>query len=74
MKLKLTLTALVLVALAATAHAQGGSVSTGCDSSPENPTAILAMAGSVGAFVAMARDRWNRRNRESWNDYAADRS
>ena len=61
MNFKLTLAVIVLVAVATSAHAQGGTVSSGCDSSPENPTAILALAGSVGAFVAMARDRWRRR-------------
>ncbi len=47
MKLKLSLTALVLIALAATAHAQGGTVSSGCGASPENPTALLALVGSA---------------------------
>ena len=29
----------------------------GCDLSPENPTAILAVIGSAGAFFASARVR-----------------
>ncbi len=29
----------------------------GCDDSPENPTAILAVVGSAGAFFATARAR-----------------
>jgi XrtJ-associated TM-motif-TM protein len=33
-------------------HAQGG-----CVNSPENPTAILAVVGSAGAFFATARAR-----------------
>jgi XrtJ-associated TM-motif-TM protein len=33
-------------------HAQ-----TGCTVSPENPTAILAVVGSAGAFLASARAR-----------------
>ncbi|MGD0444776.1 MAG: PExPT-CTERM protein [Edaphobacter sp.] len=35
-------------------HAQGTS---GCADSPENPTAILAVVGSAGAFFASARAR-----------------
>ena len=45
-------------------HAQGGDVNASgddasgdCDSSPENPTAILALLGSGGAFVVSARTR-----------------
>lgn len=37
-------------------HAQ-----TGCVNSPENPTAILALVGSAGAFFATARARFNAR-------------
>jgi XrtJ-associated TM-motif-TM protein len=33
-------------------HAQDG-----CTDSPENPTAILAVVGSAGAFLASARAR-----------------
>jgi XrtJ-associated TM-motif-TM protein len=38
-------------------YAQGG-----CVSSPENPTAILALVGSAGAFIASARTRIKARN------------
>lgn len=58
---RFVLTAFVLIALSGAAHAQGGTVTSGCGDSPENPTAILAMVGSAGAFVAMARRRWFRR-------------
>jgi XrtJ-associated TM-motif-TM protein len=34
------------------AHAQGG-----CVNSPENPTVVLALVGSAGAFLASARTR-----------------
>lgn len=61
MKMKTVLLMSMLFAMAAVAHAQGGTVSSGCDSSPENPTAILAVVGSAtGAFVAL-RDRFRRR-------------
>ncbi len=40
------------------AHAQGGTVSDGpCTDSPENPTAVLAVMGSLGAGAAMLRVR-----------------
>ena len=42
----------MIVAAALPLHAQSG-----CVSSPENPTAILALVGSAGAFVASARVR-----------------
>jgi XrtJ-associated TM-motif-TM protein len=43
-------------------HAQGGEVDGGgggsdCSESPENPTAILALLGSAGAFCVSARTR-----------------
>jgi XrtJ-associated TM-motif-TM protein len=40
-------------------HAQGGSILTDgdCDDSPENPTVILAVVGSAGAFLASTRTR-----------------
>ena len=40
-------------------HGQGGAVvSEGdCTDCPENPTAILAVVGSAGAFLASARGR-----------------
>jgi XrtJ-associated TM-motif-TM protein len=43
---------LVLFAVALPLHAQGG-----CIDSPENPTAILAVVGSAGAFFVSARAR-----------------
>jgi XrtJ-associated TM-motif-TM protein len=42
----------VLSTIALPLHAQ-----TGCLTSPENPTAVLAVVGSVGAFLATARTR-----------------
>ncbi len=61
MKRKLTLIALALIALAASAHAQGGSVTSGCGSSPENPTALLALVGSAGAGLTALRQRLRRK-------------
>ncbi len=61
MKLKLTLAALALIAFTATAHAQGGTVSSGCASSPENPTALLALVGSAGAAWSALRQRIRRK-------------
>lgn len=37
-------------------HAQGG-----CVNSPENPTALLAVVGSAGAFFVTARARFKAR-------------
>jgi XrtJ-associated TM-motif-TM protein len=37
--------------------------SDGCAESPENPTAVLAMVGSAGAFLASARARIRARRR-----------
>jgi XrtJ-associated TM-motif-TM protein len=45
-------------------HAQSGSVD-GCVDSPENPTAILAVVGSAGAFFVSARARIKSRRRSS---------
>lgn len=42
----------------AVAHAQGGVVENGCTDSPENPTAVLALVGSLGAATALLRARW----------------
>ena len=50
----------LLLAVALPLHAQGG-----CDKSPENPTAILAVVGSAGAFFASARARIKDRRRSS---------
>jgi XrtJ-associated TM-motif-TM protein len=41
-------------------HAQNG-----CALSPENPTAILAVVGSAGAFLASARTRIKARRRST---------
>jgi XrtJ-associated TM-motif-TM protein len=51
---------LLLLSAALPLHAQDGEVGTptgDCDESPENPTAILALVGSAGAFVVSARAR-----------------
>jgi XrtJ-associated TM-motif-TM protein len=49
----LLLTGLAVMLVAALpAHAQ-----TGCVNSPENPTVVLALVGSAGAFLASARAR-----------------
>jgi XrtJ-associated TM-motif-TM protein len=61
MKLKLALTAFVFCAVATVAHAQGGTVTSGCGSSPENPTVILALVGSAGGLLAAARNRFLRK-------------
>jgi XrtJ-associated TM-motif-TM protein len=41
-------------------HAQ-----VGCITSPENPTAVLAVIGSAGAFFATARTRIKARRRST---------
>jgi XrtJ-associated TM-motif-TM protein len=43
----------LLFAITLPLHAQA----SGCTNSPENPTAILALVGSAGAFFATARIR-----------------
>lgn len=48
--------AAVLVFTAVPLYAQNG-----CVNSPENPTAILALVGSAGAFVASVRNRMRRK-------------
>ena len=48
--------AAVLLVVTASANAQGG-----CVNSPENPTVVLALVGSAGAFVASARARFKAR-------------
>jgi XrtJ-associated TM-motif-TM protein len=50
----------LLLAVAIPLHAQGG-----CDNSPENPTAILALVGSAGAFFASAHARIKARRHSS---------
>jgi XrtJ-associated TM-motif-TM protein len=47
-------------AIASPAVAQGGGVDN-CKNSPENPTAILALAGSAGAMLMAARSRFRRK-------------
>lgn len=42
----------VLLSVALPLHAQSG-----CVNSPENPTLVLALVGSAGAFLASARTR-----------------
>jgi XrtJ-associated TM-motif-TM protein len=55
-----------LLAVALPLHGQGGGVGTGtCDDSPENPTAILAVVGTAGAFLASARARYRARRDSS---------
>jgi XrtJ-associated TM-motif-TM protein len=53
--LLLTCIAMMLV-VTVTANAQGG-----CVNSPENPTVVLALVGSAGAFLASARARFKAR-------------
>jgi len=50
----------LLLSTALPLHAQNG-----CANSPENPTAILAVVGSAGAFLASARARIKARRRSS---------
>ena len=46
------LAVIALLSVTAPLYAQGG-----CVDSPENPTALLALVGSAGAFVAAFRGR-----------------
>ena len=48
---------LVLFGLAVLASTVSVHAQTGCVQSPENPTVILALVGSAGAFAASARNR-----------------
>jgi XrtJ-associated TM-motif-TM protein len=50
----------LLLFVAIPLHAQDG-----CTDSPENPTAILAVVGSAGAFLASARARIKARRRSA---------
>ena len=50
----------LLVSTALPLHAQ-----IGCVSSPENPTALLAVVGSAGAFFVSARARIRARRNSS---------
>jgi XrtJ-associated TM-motif-TM protein len=54
------LTLVAILALTLPLHAQ-----IGCTDSPENPTAILAIVGSAGAFFVSARARIKARRRSS---------
>jgi len=53
------LLAMAVLAVPLMAHAQ-----TGCTDSPENPTVVLALVGSAGAFFGSAR-RWLKDRRNS---------
>ena len=50
----------LLCTVALPLHAQNG-----CVTSPENPTAVLAVIGSAGAFFTTARARIKARRRSS---------
>ncbi len=50
----------LLLSTALPLHAQGG-----CVNSPENPTALLAVVGSAGAFFVSARARIKARRNSS---------
>ncbi len=56
MKKTLYLFAFVLVLAAATPLI----AQDGCVDSPENPTALLALVGTAGAFIASARNRFRK--------------
>jgi XrtJ-associated TM-motif-TM protein len=56
MKKLFLLVAVVVVLCAMPVYAQNG-----CINSPENPTVILALVGSAGAFLASARGRFGRK-------------
>jgi XrtJ-associated TM-motif-TM protein len=55
-KLFLFISFVVVLAAATPLYAQNG-----CIDSPENPTALLAIMGSAGAFIAAARSRFRRK-------------
>ena len=46
----------MMFAITVSASAQGG-----CTDSPENPTVVLALVGSAGAFLSSARARFKAR-------------
>lgn len=54
-KVLVVMAAVVLVCAAAPVYAQNG-----CVNSPENPTALLALIGTAGAFMASLRGRLRR--------------
>jgi XrtJ-associated TM-motif-TM protein len=55
-KFQILVAFVVVLAAAHPLYAQGG-----CVDSPENPTALLAIAGFGGAFIASARNRFRRK-------------
>lgn len=57
---RLALLVMTVLAVPMVAHAQ-----TGCTDSPENPTAVLALVGSAGAFFVSARRRLKARRRST---------
>ncbi|MBS1800673.1 MAG: PExPT-CTERM protein [Acidobacteria bacterium] len=69
-KLFLLLGFTIFLSAALPLHAQGGEITSGtCDNSPENPTIVLAVVGSAGAFLASARARMKaRRNMSTTNE------
>jgi XrtJ-associated TM-motif-TM protein len=56
---RMALLTLAVLAAPAMAHAQSG-----CTDSPENPTVVLALVGSAGAFIASARTRLKARRKK----------
>ena len=58
-KASLLLFALAFLSVAVPLRAQG--TGNGCVNSPENPTAVLAVVGSAGAFFASTRRRFKAR-------------
>lgn len=61
-KASLLLFALAFLSVAIPLHAQ--VTAPGCVNSPENPTAVLAVVGSAGAFFASTRRRIKARRTE----------
>lgn len=57
----MTKKSLLLVAVLMLAAATPVFAQSGCVDSPENPTAILALAGSAGAFAVGLRGRFRRK-------------
>lgn len=56
---RMALLTLAVLAVPAMAHAQSG-----CTDSPENPTVVLALVGSAGAFFASMRTRLKARRKK----------
>ena len=54
----LLIASVAMLIVAAPIYAQ-----TGCITSPENPTVVLALVGSAGAFFASARTRMRARRK-----------